>query len=118
MSANPDAVVQAAGGTAGTVIAMGALGLFMSKDLSSWMKPVTLAVFVLFAGFMVWSLIAGSLPIWVSVAIYAFSAFTLVIYFNYLRKHGTEDDAIWLATGIFVSIVNIFMSLLNLSGGD
>ena len=25
-----------------------------------------------------------------------------------------EDDAIWLATGIFVSIINIFLSLLNL----
>ena len=30
------------------------------------------------------------------------------------RKHGTENDAIWLATGIFVSIVNIFISLLNI----
>jgi FtsH-binding integral membrane protein len=30
-------------------------------------------------------------------------------------RHLTEDDAIWLATGIFVSIVNIFLSLLNLS---
>jgi modulator of FtsH protease len=31
-----------------------------------------------------------------------------------LRKHGTEDDAVMLATGIFVSIVNIFLSLLNI----
>ncbi len=36
--------------------------------------------------------------------------------FNYLRRHATEDDVIWLATGIFVSIVNIFLSLLNLFG--
>jgi modulator of FtsH protease len=35
--------------------------------------------------------------------------------FNYLRRHATEDDVVWLATGIFVSIVNIFISLLNLS---
>ena len=34
-----------------------------------------------------------------------------------LRRRGTEDDAIWLATGIFVSIVNIFLSLLNLFSG-
>ena len=32
----------------------------------------------------------------------------IVVDFNYLRKHGSEADAIWLATGIFVSIVNIF----------
>ncbi len=38
----------------------------------------------------------------------------IVVDFNYLRKHGTEDDAIWLATGIFVSIINIFVSLLNI----
>ena len=44
------------------------------------------------------------------------SAALITVDFNYLRKHGTEDDAIWLATGIFVSIVNIFLSLLNLFG--
>jgi FtsH-binding integral membrane protein len=27
---------------------------------------------------------------------------------------GAENDAIWLATGIFVSIVNMFLSLLNI----
>ena len=40
----------------------------------------------------------------------------LVVDFNYVRKHATEDDVVWLATGIFVSIVNIFLSLLNLLG--
>ena len=40
-----------------------------------------------------------------------------MVDFNYLRKHGTEADAIWLATGIFVSIVNIFVSLLNIFSG-
>jgi modulator of FtsH protease len=37
-----------------------------------------------------------------------------VIDFNYIRRRGAENDVIWLATGIFVSIVNIFLSLLNL----
>ena len=49
-----------------------------------------------------------------SLGIYALSAALIVVDFNYLRKHGTENDAIWLATGIFVSIVNIFISLLNI----
>ena len=48
----------------------------------------------------------------------AVSALLIVVDFNYLRKHGTERDAIWLATGIFVSILNIFVSLLNLTAGD
>ena len=50
----------------------------------------------------------------VSGVIYLLSAALIVVDFNYLRKHGTENDAIWLATGIFVSIVNIFVSLLNI----
>ena len=42
------------------------------------------------------------------------SAALIVVDFNCLCKHGTENDAIWLATGIFVLIVNIFISLLNI----
>ena len=53
----------------------------------------------------------------VSLIIYALSAALIVVDFNYIRKHGTENDAIWLATGIFVSIVNIFVSLLNIFSG-
>ncbi len=40
----------------------------------------------------------------------------LVVDFNHVRKHATEDDVVGLATGIFVSIVNIFLSLLNVLG--
>jgi modulator of FtsH protease len=46
------------------------------------------------------------------------SALLIAVDFNYLRQHGTEADVIWLATGIFVSIVNIFLSLLNLFSSD
>ena len=51
-----------------------------------------------------------------SVVIFAVSALLIMVDFNYLRKHGTEADTVWLATGIFVSIVNIFLSLLDLFG--
>jgi modulator of FtsH protease len=50
----------------------------------------------------------------ISLAIYGLSAALIVVDFNYLRKHGSEADTVWLATGIFVSIVNIFLSLLNI----
>jgi len=78
------------------------------------MRPVSIVVFVLCGVAIVWTIVSGPLSPVLSIAIYAFSALLLVIDFNYLRKHATEDDAIWLATGIFVSIVNIFLSLLNL----
>jgi modulator of FtsH protease len=111
---NRDALAQAFAGTAATVLAMASLGLFLSKDLAPWMKPVSLTAFVLLGVAIVWSIFAGPLPAFMSILIYGISALLLVIDFNYLRKHGTENDAIWLATGIFVSIVNIFTSLLSL----
>ena len=35
---------------------------------------------------------------------------------HFAEQQPLEDDVVWLATGIFVSIVNIFLSLLNLFG--
>ena len=112
---NPAAVTQAAGGTALIVAAMGSLGFVLSKDLAAWMRPLSFLVF----GAVIVSLVmvlftSGGNPI-ISLVILGLSAALIVVDFNYVRKHATEDDVIWLATGIFVSIVNIFLSLLNLS---
>jgi len=114
----PDALTQAFAGTAATVAGAAALGFFLSKDLKRWMRPVSLIVFAACAFTVVWSLFGGAISPWLSLAIYGFSALLIVIDFNYLRKHGTENDTIWLATGIFVSIVNIFLSLLNIFSSD
>jgi len=95
---------------------MGALGFALSKDLAPFMRPLSLLVFgavIVSIGLMLFT--TGANPI-ISIIIYVLSAALITVDFNYLRKHGTEDDAIWLATGIFVSIVNIFLSLLNLFG--
>jgi modulator of FtsH protease len=108
------ALTQAFAGTAATVLGAGALGFALSKDLARWMRPLSLIVFAACVGTIVWSLFAGSISPFVSLIIYALSAALIVVDFNYLRKHGTEDDTVWLATGIFVSIVNIFLSLLNI----
>ena len=115
-STDASALNQAAGGTALIVAGTGALGFMLSKDLKSWMRPLSFVVF----GLVIVSLImvlagGGGNPI-LSLAIDGISAVLIVVDFNYLRKHGTENDAIWLATGIFVSIINIFLSLLQLFG--
>jgi FtsH-binding integral membrane protein len=112
--ADPKSLTQAFAGTAATVLGAGALGFALSKDLAPWMRPVSLIVFAACMGTIIWSLFGGTISPLVSAGIYLVSALLIVIDFNYLRKHGTEDDAIWLATGIFVSIVNIFISLLNI----
>ena len=44
----------------------------------------------------------GALSPFISLVIYGLSAALIMVDFNYLRKHGTEDDTVWLATGIFV----------------
>jgi modulator of FtsH protease len=110
----PTALTQAALGTAATVAGTGALGFFLSKDLAPWIKPLSLFVFVACLGTIVWSMVAGELSPIVSGIIYLGSAALIVVYFNYLRKHATERDTVWLATGIFVGIINIFTSLLNI----
>ena len=114
----PGALSQAALGTAATVAGAGALGFFLSKDLARWMRPLSLVVFAICIGTVVWTLVAGELSPVVSGIIYLLSAALIVVDFNFLRKHGTERDTIWLATGIFVSIINIFLSLLNILSGD
>jgi modulator of FtsH protease len=113
-TAEPQAITQAFAGTAATVLGAGALGFVLSKDLAPWMRPISLIVFAACVGTIVWSLFGGTISPLLSAGIYLLSALLIVIDFNYLRKHGTERDAIWLATGIFVSIVNIFISLLNI----
>ncbi len=113
---DPTAITYAAGGTALTVAGMGAAGFAMSKDLAPWMRPLSFVVLgavgvsliaLIFGG-------AGSLSPIISLVIFGASAALIMVDFNYLRKHGTADDTVLLATGIFVSIVNIFISLLNL----
>ena len=113
-SVEPAALTQAFAGTAATVLGAASLGFVLSKDLAPWMRPLSLIVFAACIGTILITLFGGTISPWLSLAIYGVSALLIVVDFNYLRKHGTEADAIWLATGIFVSIVNIFVSLLNI----
>ena len=116
----PGALTAAAGGTALTVLGMGALGLALSKDLAPWMRPLSFIVFgaviVSLLGIIIGGL-GGLSPI-ISLIIFGASALLIMVDFNYIKKHATENDVVWLATGIFVSIVNIFLSLLNLFSND
>jgi modulator of FtsH protease len=116
IDSDPVAVTQAAGGTAITTVGMGAYGLATSKDLARWIRPLSYAMLALLAVSLLLLLFgSGGSPL-ISLLVLAVSAAFLIVDFNYLRRHATEDDVVWLATGIFVSIVNIFLSLLNLFG--
>ncbi len=111
---DPSAVTQAAGATALITLGMGAGGFALSKDLKAWMRPLSFVILGCVAvSFVMLIFSSGGNPI-LSAIIAIVSALLIAVNFNYLRKHGTGDDAVWIATGIFVSIVNIFLSLLNL----
>lgn len=113
---DPSAVTQAAGATALITLGMGAGGFALSKDLRSWMRPLSFVILGLVGvSFVLLLFSSGGNPI-ISGAIALVSALLIAVDFNYLRKHGTAEDAVWIATGIFVSIINIFLSLLNIFG--
>ena len=107
-------ITQAAGCTALITLGMGAAGFAMSKDLAAWMRPLSFVILgLVVVSFAMLIFSSGGNPL-ISAAIGIVSALLIMVDFNYLRKHGTKDDAVWLATGIFVSIVNIFLALLNI----
>ncbi len=114
---DPAALSTAAGLTALTVLGMATAGLTVSRDLARWMRPLSLvvlaAIVVIVIGIVVGGL--GALSPVVSIVILVASAGLILVDFNYVRRHATEDDVVWLATGIFISILNIFMSLLSLA---
>jgi modulator of FtsH protease len=112
---DPGAISTAAGLTALTVLGMAAAGFVFAKDTARWMRPLSFVVLGA-VGISLVSLAFGGLgalsPV-VGVVIILASAALIFVDFNYVRRHATEDDVVWLATGIFVSIVNIFVSLLG-----
>ncbi len=113
---DPGAITTAAGITGLTVLGMGAIGFAIDKDTVRWMRPlsfIVLGAVVISLGALIFGGLGTLSPV-LSVVILVASALLILVDFNYIRKHATEQDVVWLATGIFVSIVNIFLSLLNL----
>ena len=113
----PGTVSTAAGITALTVLGMAAIGFVIDKDTVGWMKPlsfVVLGAVAISLGALIFGGLGSLSPV-LSVVILVASALLILVDFNYIRKHATEQDVVWLATGIFVSIINIFLSVLNLT---
>jgi modulator of FtsH protease len=117
VTGNADVVTKAAGTTALVVVAAGAAGTLIAKDLSGWMKPLSIILLVAVAvswGLLIFGGGGGVAGDVVSLVIGAASAVAIIIYFTFLRLQATEDDVVWLATGIFVAVVNIFLTMLNI----
>ena len=115
---DPAAITQAAVTTALLVAVLGAGGYATDRDLTGWLRPLSYAVFALLVVSLLVVLLGTAGSPLISLGIAVISGALIVVDFNLLRRGATEDDVILIATGIFVSIVNLFLSLLDLFTND
>jgi modulator of FtsH protease len=113
---DPAAIYQAAGGTALTVGVMGSYGFATSRDLIRWMRPLFFALLAVFSISIVLILIGSGESFLLNLAIYVIVSAYLAIYFQIIRRQATERDVVWIATGVFINIINIFLTLLRIFG--
>jgi modulator of FtsH protease len=112
------ALYQAGGGTALTVGIMGSFGFATSRDLIRWARPLFWALMGVFALSLVLILLGSGQHLILNIAIYLLVSAYLAIYFQIIRRRATERDVVWIATGVFISIVNIFLTLLRIFGNS
>jgi uncharacterized protein len=111
---DPTAVRQAFGATALFVGGLGAGGYAIRRDLSFLYRALFWLLLVLIAAGMV--LIFVHIPAAYTIyAIFGLAIFGLytVVDFNRLRRAGS-DEAIPLAAGIFIDVLNVFLLFLRL----
>lgn len=113
LAVNPDVVAEAGGMTLVVVLGAASYGTFTAHDLARWMRPLGLVLFVTVLSTWFIACTSGAFPV-ISAAVGVLSAAAIVLDFNHLRRHATEADVVSLAAGIFVSILNIFLSLMSL----
>lgn len=115
--AEPAALWQAAGATAGFVGACGAYGYATRRDLSSWARMLFWALLALIAFGLIGLFV--SIPngniIYCVAGLGIFGAFT-IFDFNRLRR-ANMASAVPIAASIFLDIFNIFLFMLRLLGG-
>jgi len=115
---DPAAVWQAAGATAAFVAALGAYGFATSRDLSSWARGLfwALLALIVFGIVAIFVAIPNASIIYAVAGLGIFGAFT-IFDFNRLRRAG-EAAAVPIAASIFLDVLNIFLLLLTLFGGE
>ncbi len=113
----PDAVWQAASATALFVGGLGTVGYATRRDLSGGYRFLFFALLALivFGLIAVFVSIPGGNLIYAVLGLVIFGGYT-VLDFNRMRRAGMQE-AVPLAAGIFLDVVNIFLFFLRLFGG-
>jgi len=111
---DPTAVRQAFAATALFVGALGAGGYAIRRDLSFLYRILFWLLLALIAGgiVLIFVHIPAAYTVYALVGLAIFGLYT-VVDFNRLRRAGT-DEAIPLAAGIFIDVLNIFLLFLRL----
>jgi modulator of FtsH protease len=115
--AEPDAVWQAAAATALFVGGLGATGYAIRRDLSGGYRLLffLLLALIVFGLITVFVSIPGGNVIYALLGLGIFGGYT-VLDFNRMRRAGMQE-AVPLAAGIFLDVINIFLFFLRLFGG-
>jgi modulator of FtsH protease len=113
---DPTAVRQAFGATALFVAALGSGGYAVRRDLSFLYRALFWLLLALLAASMllIFVRIPAAYTAWSIFGLVIFGLYT-VVDFNRLRHGGTEE-AVPLAAGIFLDVLNIFLLFLRLFG--
>ncbi len=113
---DPTAVRQAFGATALFVAALGSGGYAVRRDLSFLYRLLFWLLLGLIAAsiVLIFVRIPAAYTIWSLFGLVIFGLYT-VVDFNRLRHGGTEE-AVPLAAGIFLDVLNIFLLFLRLFG--
>jgi modulator of FtsH protease len=111
---DPAAVRQAFGATALFVAALGTGGYAIRRDLSFLYRTLFWLLLGLIAAgiVLIFVRIPAAYTVYALVGLAIFGLYT-VVDFNRLRRAGT-DEAIPLAAGIFIDVLNIFLLFLRL----
>lgn len=116
LSTAPGAVWQAAAATGLFVAALGSVGYGIRSDLSGGYR----VLFLLLLALILYGLVTLFVSMPAGNVVYAllglgiFGGYT-VLDFNRMHRAGT-DDVVWIASGIFVDVLNVFTFFLQLFG--
>jgi FtsH-binding integral membrane protein len=116
VEAAPNAVWQAGAATALFVGALGSIGHMIRRDLSGGYRVLFLALLALivFGVISLFVSMPGGNVVYSLLGLGVFGGYT-VLDFNRMRRTGMEE-AVQLAAGIFLDVLNIFLFFLRLFG--
>jgi modulator of FtsH protease len=116
MKNGADLIMTAFGGTAGVFVLMASLSTVIKRDLSGMGKWLMVGALVLMVGAII-NVFVGSSTGMIVISMMAVGIFSAFILYDLKRiVDGGETNYITATLGIYLSLFNVFQSLLSLLG--